>query len=856
MRPIRHYACRNARSFAARGLAAALFLVLAALVLPPDRAAAQERTLVDNTGFSGDFHALQRSLLQRFNTGANPDGYTLNKVEIPYSDSQGDEFAVKVCAVTGDDQPTSTCTDFMAPMTFETGTLVFTRSGGMQLMPNQKYAVVLTPDAGAEIGYGTTTSDSETGDSLSDWNIAGEFRQLVGGTWVKDIDSTALRIHLKGAVNDEDDDTTTPDERTLVDNTTTSAEVAPLSGSLSQRFTTGTNPDGYTLTKVEIPYNDSDGDEFAVKVCTVTGDDQPTSTCTNFTAPTTFSAGTLVFTYSSGMQLMPGQKYAVVLTPDAGKSIDYGITASNDEIGDSLSDWDIAGELRQLFGGTWVEEADSFSLRMHLKGAVDGEDTTAPTVRSATVDGASLVITFNENLAAAANLANASFTVKKTPDGGIEETVSLTSSPSISGATVTLTLAAAVLSTDGDVKVSYDKPASGSNNLLKDAADNEVASFTDQAVTNNTGRIIVPREQTLFSDIALDLAREFSENLSQRFTTGANSYGYTLTRVEIGYRDSDGDKFAVKVCTVTGDDQPTSVCTNFTAPTTFYPGTLVFTYSSGMRLLPNRKYAVVLTPASSGKAIRYGTTTRHNRDPDSLSDWSIAGELRQLVGGTWLKNDESHSLLFRLKGAVNDDDTTAPTVRSATVDGASLVITFNEELAAAANLANASFTVKKTPDGGIEETVSLTGSPSISGATVTLTLASAVLSTDGDVKVSYTRPTSGSNNLLKDFFDNEVASFTDRAVINNLEAPKVSSATVVGASLVITFSKELAAAPNLANAAFDGEEDAGRRSRGDGEPDRLAIDQRRHGDPDAGRGGARHRRGREGQLHQAHVGQK
>ena len=142
-------------------------------------------------------------------------------------------------------------------------------------------------------------------------------------------------------------------------------------------------------------------------------------------------------------------------------------------------------------------------------------------------------------------------------------------------------------------------------------------------------------------------------------------------------------------------------------------------------------------------------------------------------------------------------------MRSATVDGASLVITFNEELAAAANLANASFTVKKTPEGGIEETVSLTGSPSISGARVTLTLAAAVLSSDRDVKVSYTKPTSGSNNLLKDFFDNEVASFTDQAVINNLEAPTVSSATVVGASLVITFSKELAAAPNLANAAFE-----------------------------------------------------
>ena len=113
-------------------------------------------------------------------------------------------------------------------------------------------------------------------------------------------------------------------------------------------------------------------------------------------------------------------------------------------------------------------------------------DTTPPAVSSATVDGTSLVITFDEDLAAAANLANSAFTVEKTPDGQSEETVSLTSSPSISGATVTLTLANAVVASDTDIKVSYTKPSSGSNNKLKDADDNEVASFTDQAVTNET----------------------------------------------------------------------------------------------------------------------------------------------------------------------------------------------------------------------------------------------------------------------------------------------------------------------------------------------------------------------------------
>ena len=112
-------------------------------------------------------------------------------------------------------------------------------------------------------------------------------------------------------------------------------------------------------------------------------------------------------------------------------------------------------------------------------------DTTAPTATGATVDGAALVIAFDETLAPAANLANSAFTVKRTPSGGSETTVALTGAPAVSGAAVTLRLAAAVASTDA-VTVGYARPASGTANRLEDAAGNEVADFADRAATNNT----------------------------------------------------------------------------------------------------------------------------------------------------------------------------------------------------------------------------------------------------------------------------------------------------------------------------------------------------------------------------------
>ena len=59
-------------------------------------------------------------------------------------------------------------------------------------------------------------------------------------------------------------------------------------------------------------------------------------------------------------------------------------------------------------------------------------------------------------------------------------------------------------------------------------------------------------------------------------------------------------------------------------------------------------------------------------------------------------------------------------VKSVALDGTAMTIAFTKTLGASSSLANSAFTVKKTPAGGSEETVSLTGSPSISGDTVTL----------------------------------------------------------------------------------------------------------------------------------------
>ena len=154
------------------------------------------------------------------------------------------------------------------------------------------------------------------------------------------------------------------------------------------------------------------------------------------------------------------------------------------------------------------------------------------------------------------------------------------------------------------------------------------------------------------------------------------------------------------------------------------------------------------------------------------------------------------------------EDTVAPTFVEATVNGTSLVMTFNEELGAAASLANGAFTVKKG-SGGTTQTLS--GSPSISGSTVTLTLATAVTATDTDVKVLYTKPTTGTANKLVDTFGNEAPTFADQDVINALAdsvPPELDSDSFEhlvsgdGLTLTLTYNEALKESSVPAAAAF------------------------------------------------------
>ena len=258
------------------------------------------------------------------------------------------------------------------------------------------------------------------------------------------------------------------------------------------------------------------------------------------------------------------------------------------------------------------------------------EDTAAPTFASATVNGSTLVVTFNEDLGAAGSLANSAFTVKKGSSGTAQ---TLSGTPSISGSTVTLTLATAVTATDTAVKVAYTKPTSGSANKLIDKFGNEMVTFPDQAVTNNTTatRVLVSNTgQTGNSDTVISAAEQ-----AQAFTTGATSS--TVTSVTIRSEDSEGDDVALKICETTGSSIPTTTCTDLTPPGTYPSGLLVFT-APDMALTPSTTYSVVFS-SPDGDGVTLDATDSDNEDGSSLTGWSIRNR-SQVKNPTW--QDRGH----------------------------------------------------------------------------------------------------------------------------------------------------------------------------------------------------------------------
>ena len=141
-----------------------------------------------------------------------------------------------------------------------------------------------------------------------------------------------------------------------------------------------------------------------------------------------------------------------------------------------------------------------------------------------------------------------------------------------------------------------------------------------------------------------------TEVTAQRFTTGSQSGGYTVTSVDIGYDDDQGDKYSAGIYTVDSDGYPDSEVFALTAPTGAWAAgtTLSFTAPANSTLAASTTYTVRMAP--TGAALRHDTTTSSDEDSGVFSGWSIQDAFDVRISSGWIHSTSGEIIRIAIKG--------------------------------------------------------------------------------------------------------------------------------------------------------------------------------------------------------------
>ena len=185
------------------------------------------------------------------------------------------------------------------------------------------------------------------------------------------------------------------------------------------------------------------------------------------------------------------------------------------------------------------------------------------------------------------------------------------------------------------------------------------------------------------------------------------------------------------------------------------------------------------TPSISGRTL---TLTLSSAVAETDTNVTVAYELPNESADNRLVDAYGHEAapfgdqhVFNRLGDSTPPALAAPDPAVLAADGLTLTLTYNEPLDDTSVSHSSTFTVKRTPSGGDEETVGLaeTDPVAVSGRTVVLKLARPIAHNDGSVKVSYAKSKGAYDPVIRDANGNDAPSFVDEVVTNNSEVPRV-----------------------------------------------------------------------------------
>ena len=542
----------------------------------------------------------------------------------------------------------------------------------------------------------------------------GEAR-AIAGTGTANVAGAAVTVTLAGAVAHGETLTVAyapPDENPVRDLAGNAA--AAFSGEAAENGTAAPAPAVEALALVSEPGADATyaaGDAIRVQL--------------TFGAPVTVDTaqGSPRLKLDLGGEEGSGERWAAYASGSGTNTLAFSYEAVSGDA--STGGVAVLADTLQANGGTLRSAAGAAAALTHAGLEPDPAhrvDANPPAFASAAVDGATLTVTFDEALDEAVAPAGSAFTVTAVAADGEARAIAGTGTTGVAGAAVTVTLAGAVA--HGEMlTVAYAPPDDGG---LRDRAGNAPAAFSGEAAENGTGAPAPAVEAVaLVSDPGTDATYAAGDAIRVQVTFGApvtvdTAQGTPRLKLDLGGEEGSGERWAAYA---SGSGE----------------AALTFTYT-----------AVAGDASAGGVAVVADTL-----ELDGGTIVSAAGADAALTHAG-LEPDPAHRV-----------DANPPAFASAAVDGATLTVTFDEDLDEGSAPAGSAFTVTAAPPEGDARAIAGTGTAGVAGAAVTVTLAGAVAHGE-TLTVAYAPP---QDDRLRDVAGNEVVTFSGKAAENGTPAP-------------------------------------------------------------------------------------
>ena len=519
------------------------------------------RILVSSTGQTsggstetGNRNGNQTKHAQKFTTGSNPAGYTLDEVRI-YLGTNGNAAAPVITVNSGSgNNPGAVLYTMTNPATItDETTNTFTAPSGATLEADTNYFVVMensntNDDPNALYQVGITTSDGEDSSGLSDWSIDDTGRTGTPG-WSGTSGNVAFRIQVRGTVDVDPNAAALPELSFDNINITVDEDgsQAALSVELSQA----------SADTVTVDYATSD-------ITAEAGDDY------------TDTSGTLTFA--------PGETVKAIIVP----ILDDAIYETLERFNVTLST--PTGATLPAFPGAQINIAvDESPPTATIADVSAGEGADTMTVTLNLSHESSRRTVYETTTSRVGGTATQGADYENFLSGG-EARITVPAGDTQASLDITITDDAAA-ETSETITIRWDNDPTGISN--GDATPNTI-NFTGTITDNDSETNPVT---TLVRNTTETSNSSSNGTHAQSFRTGTNPTGYTITevRIRLGASAPTNDQTVVKIRENDGGE-PGNVVAALTNPSSLLPEALnTFTAPASTTLEPSETYWIVET---------------------------------------------------------------------------------------------------------------------------------------------------------------------------------------------------------------------------------------------------------------------